>query len=181
MRGSALLVGMVLLAWAVPAQAGSVSEKLDAFGVQKPEVRKPAPDFSLTGLSSERAELSDFRGQLVMLHFWATWCVPCRHEMPLLHALESKMKGKAFRIICVNVDRGDRQNVQSFIDEVTPHFHTLLDPEGRVRNQYAVRGLPTTYLIAPDGKFIGRIIGERKWDSPETVSLLNALLATGVE
>ncbi len=188
MRGKALLsfqirfvhvlCSMLILAWAVSAQADPLQEALDSFGVQQPQVRKPAPNFSLTGLGGEKVSLTDFRGQLVMLHFWATWCIPCRHEMPLLHELEHTLKGKRFRIICINVDRGEREAVQAFMDKVSPEFHTQLDPEGRVRNQYAVRALPTSYLIAPDGKFIGRILGERAWNSSESVELLQHLLIT---
>jgi len=166
----------MMLAWAVSAQAGSLSDELNAIGVQQPEVRKTAPDFSLLDTDGKKVSLADFRGQMVLLHFWATWCIPCRHEMPLLHELEGKMKGKPFRILCVNVDRGSRETVQSFMDEVTPHFHTLLDPQGQVRNHYAVRGLPMTYLIAPDGKFAGRIIGEREWNSSEWMQLFNNML-----
>jgi len=80
------------------------------------------------------------------------------------------------RIVCVNVNRGDKQVVQSFLDEVSPDFRTLLDAQGSVRNRYEVRALPTSYLIAPDGRFSGRIIGERDWSSALSVQMLRQMM-----
>jgi len=172
-----LIASLLMVAGAIQAPAAplDVEQLMRDFGVQLPNVRKPAPDFSLPKLGGGRTSLSEARGKLVLLHFWATWCVPCRHEMPLLHGLEQGMGSAEFRMICINVDRGDSDDVRSFIDKVSPAFHTLLDPEGTVRNRYAVRGLPTTYLIGRDGKIIGRIIGERDWASPEAKSLMKTL------
>jgi len=157
--------------------AAPASEQLMRnFGVQLPKVRKAAPEFSLPKLGGGHTSLADARGKLVLLHFWATWCVPCRHEIPLLHRLQQGLDASKFRMISINVDRGDSDGAGSFIDTVSPEFHTLLDPEGTVRNRYAVRGLPMTYLIEGDGKIIGRIIGERDWASPEAKNMLESLL-----
>jgi len=170
-----ILYACMAMLFAAPAHAATLAQLMTDFGVQQPREHKPAPAFSLSGMGGEHKSLSDARGKLVLLHFWATWCVPCRHEMPLLHALEaSDIDG--FRIVCVNVDRGNKDTVKTFMDKVTPHFHTLLDPDGSVRNRYAVRGLPTTYLIGSDGKIIGRIIGERNWTSPKAKAMLESLL-----
>jgi len=169
------MVAVLMLAGAVDAPAASLQQMMDDFGVQQPGVKKPAPDFALPGLDGGQVRLSDLRGKLVLLHFWATWCVPCRHEMPLLHKLENDGLDH-FRIVCINVDRGHRDAVNAFIHKVTPHFHTLLDPSGDVRNQYAIRGLPTTYLIGPDGKIIGRMIGERDWSSAGMKELIQLLI-----
>ena len=174
--GYLLYVCMAVL-FAAPAHAATLAQMMADFGVQQPREHKPAPAFSLSNMAGERTSLSDARGKLVLLHFWATWCVPCRHEMPLLHALETTGGINGFRIVCVNVDRGNKDTVQTFIDQVTPHFHTLLDPDGTVRNHYAVRGLPTTYLIGPNGNIIGRIIGERDWSSPAMTKMLRLLAA----
>jgi len=159
----------------MPAQAASLDALMDNFGVQQPGVHKPAPDFTLSNLNGKTVSLSDFRGQVVLLHFWATWCVPCRHEMPLLHALD-RQHIPGLHVLCINVDRNNKTAVQSFVNEVTPHFQTLLDPAGAVRNRYAVRGLPTTYLIDSDGKIIGRMIGERDWSSPDAQSMMRELV-----
>jgi thiol-disulfide isomerase/thioredoxin len=172
--GCAFSVCMLLLL-ASPAHASSLQQLMSDFGVQQPKVSKLAPDFLLSGLNGKQRALSDFRGKLVLLHFWATWCVPCRHEMPLLYSLESEGMDD-FSIVCVNVDRGDSNEVKEFMNEVTPHFHTLLDPSGEVRNHYAVRGLPTSYLIGRDGKIMGRVVGERDWSSPAMKELVQQLV-----
>ncbi len=179
MRIKLLLLTILLMmvgATSAPAAPLAVEQLMQDFGVQLPKVRKPAPDFSLPKLGGGYTSLADARGKLVLLHFWATWCVPCRHEMPLLHRMEQHLDSAEFRMICINVNRGDSDEVQAFINQVSPQFHTLLDPEGSVRNRYAVRGLPTTYLIGPDGKIIGRIVGERDWSSGAAHAMLAALL-----
>lgn len=173
-----LLACLSLSTGAVAAPvAPAADQAMQDFGVELPQQRRMAPDFTLHGLDGRKVSLSNYRGKLVLLHFWATWCVPCRHEMPLLHRLEQAMPAGEFRLICVNVNRGSSESVRTFIEEVSPPFHTLLDPEGSVRNRYAVRGLPTTYLIGQDGKIIGRMIGERDWASAEARHMLRLLLA----
>jgi len=154
------IIMLILLAWAHVAQADPMSE----FGVLQPKVRMLAPDFSLQGLDGESHRLSDYQGKLVILHFWATWCVPCRHELPVLYDLEKRLLGRDVVVIYVNVDRSDPKRVQDFVDGVGAGFHSLLDPDGVVRNAYAVRGLPTTYIIARDGRFSGLIVGSRNWN-----------------
>ena len=158
MRAKTLLLAMVL-AWAACAQADPLTD----FGVIRPKIRMLAPNFTLAGMDGQSRTLSSYRGKVVMLHFWATWCVPCRNEMPVLHHLDQAMAGKDFEMICVNVDRGNRDKVEAFMHEIGMHFHSLLDPEGDVRNAYAVRALPTSYLIGRDGKFLGYMMGERDW------------------
>ncbi len=169
---------MVVGATQAPAAPLALEQLMRDFGVQLPTVRKPAPEFSLPKLGGGRTSLADARGKLVLLHFWATWCVPCRHEMPLLHRMEQGLDSAEFRMICINVNRGDSDDVKAFINQVSPQFHTLLDPEGAVRNRYAVRGLPMTYLIGRDGKIIGRIIGERDWSSAAAKHILESLIET---
>lgn len=154
----ALMVVLVLV-WAGFAQADPLAD----FGVVQPKTRLMAPDFTLPGLDGKARSLSSYRGKVVMLHFWATWCVPCRQEMPVLHDLDRDFSGEDFVLLCVNVDRGSKDSVSVFMNAIAPHFNTLLDPNGDVRNAYAVRALPTSYLIGRDGKFSGLIVGERDW------------------
>ncbi|OIO68645.1 MAG: hypothetical protein COW19_02615 [Zetaproteobacteria bacterium CG12_big_fil_rev_8_21_14_0_65_55_1124] len=173
----AVLFALWVLSPQSAAAAGTLDEAMQSFGVQIPSEHKPAPDFSLSMAGSGTDTLKNHHGRLVLLHFWATWCVPCRKEMPLLHHLDRELSAKGLSIVCVNVDRGDEQKVHDFMQEVSPRFHTLLDPEGVVRNRYEVRALPTSYLIGGDGKIIGRFIGERGWDGEESLSLFRQLVA----
>jgi peroxiredoxin len=171
MRVKVLL--LVMLAWAGIAQADPLAD----FGVIQPRTRLLAPDFALTGMDGVSRSLSSYRGKIVMLHFWATWCASCRQEMPALQQLNKDFEGRDFELLCVSVDRGDGDAVRTFMHDINLHFNTLLDPEGEVRNAYAVRALPTTYLIGRDGKFSGLIMGERDWK--KAGSVLDSLLVDG--
>jgi len=159
--------------------AESLSFTLDAFGVQQPRVHKPAPGFSLPTLAGGVKALSDFHGRVVLLTFWATWCAPCRHEMPQIEALWDKYRDQGLTVLAVNVDRGNRSGVADFAHSLYLDFPVMLDPDGSMRNSYEIRALPTSYLIDRNGKIIGRIIGERDWSSSRTAAMMRALLQQG--
>lgn len=166
---SVLLIALML--WAYAAQADAFSD----FGVIKPGVRVEAPDFSLIDMDGRQRTMASYQGKVVVLHFWATFCVPCRKELPTLLHLQKSFVGKNLELVYVNVDKGNKDKIEGFMNDIDLHFNTLLDPDGDVRKTYEVRALPTTYLIASDGKISGRIIGERDWKKAEPV--LDALLA----
>ena len=112
----------------------------------------------------------------MLLHFWATWCAPCRKEMPVLHDLGEEHSADGFELMCVNVDRGNKSAVETFMRDISQHFHTLLDSDGEVRNTYEVRALPTSYIIGRDGKIIGKVIGERDWAGLQALNMIKMLL-----
>jgi len=156
-----------------PALGGEITS---ALGVIEPKVRVEAPAFTLTDLDGVERSLDEFKGEVILLNFWATWCAPCRDEMPAMEALWRRFKGKGFVIIAVAGDRGRMHRVGEFcrMNDVT--FTVLLDPEGSVRREYEVRALPTSYLIGRDGKITGKILGAREWNSDEAVRLVANLL-----
>lgn len=164
---------LAVLAFPFQASADAFSD----MGVIRPKVSLPAPAFELSNMNGEMQMLSRYRGKIVMIHFWATWCIPCRTEMPAIHRMSKSFDDKGLKVLCINVDRGNRKGVETFMQDIGLHFHTLLDPEGEVRKQYEIFALPTAYIIDRDGKFIGRIIGERNWDSSESRALIEYLLA----
>ncbi|MDX8412316.1 MAG: TlpA disulfide reductase family protein [Mariprofundaceae bacterium] len=168
------LVPLLLVLWTFAPLA--LADPLTDMGVITPKDRMPAPDFSLPSLHGEERRLSDFKGRVVLLHFWATWCAPCRKEMPELHTMWDGYREQGLELLCVNVDRGNRKGVESFMQDIGLDFHTLLDAEGAVRNDYEVRALPTTYVIGRDGKFVGRIVGERNWGGASAEALFQLLL-----
>jgi len=174
MRAS--LFGLILLAWAVSAQAGPMDAALDAFGAQRPRQQKPAPAFSLPQLDGGSHALADERGKIVLLHFWATWCVACRHETPQIESLWRQYRDDGLVVLGVNVDRGNLAGVLAFAHERNLSFPLVLDSDGTVRNRYEVRGLPTTYLIGRDGRIIGRIIGERDWSGDAAKRAIQSLI-----
>ncbi len=176
---SACCIGLMALAWANIARADPLDASMAAFGVQQPRVHKLAPDFTLARTDGGAMALSDARGKVVVLHFWATWCVACRHEMPKIEQLWQRYRSRGLVVLGVNADRGNLPAVRDFIHQLNLSFPSLLAPDGAVRNTYGVRALPTSYLIGRDGKIIGRIIGERDWSSPAARAMMRTILKQG--
>ncbi|MDQ6973112.1 MAG: TlpA disulfide reductase family protein [Mariprofundaceae bacterium] len=171
-----LVVAGSISASAAPSELETKQALLD-FGVQLPHEQRPAPDFVLRRLDGGSASLQQQSGRLTLVHFWATWCVPCRHEMPLLYRLGQQFSAQGLSIASVNVDRGDAGGVAEFLSEVSPGFHTLLDPDGEVRKKYEIRALPTTYFVGEDGLILGRVFGERDWQGEKAIALMRHLLS----
>ena len=113
-------------------------------------INVPAPDFTLESRSGENLRLEDHRGEVVMLNFWASWCGPCRQEMPLMDELYSQYKDLGFTILAVNVD-GNRDEALRFLDKVPVNYPILYDPESSVSELYEVQAMPTTVMIDRNG------------------------------
>ena len=149
--------------------------------VQRPRVRLPAPAFTLPSLDGGRVRLADFRGKVVLLNFWATWCRPCREEMPSLEALWADYRDRPFIVLAVTADRGSLRPVREFVRRHGLDFPVLLDADGAVRNRYEVYALPMTYLIGRDGRISGRAPAARDWNGPAARRLIDQLLAQQAE
>jgi thiol-disulfide isomerase/thioredoxin len=159
-------------------------------------VRQPAPATGSTG-SGNRLELSvfdqphalpevrfqddqgrdltlgDFRGRVVVLNVWATWCVPCRKEMPTLDRLQARLGGKDFLVVALSIDRKGAEAVRGFYQEVgVENLAIYVDPSGRGSRGLGLPGVPTTLLIDQEGREVARKMGEAEWDGPEMVSLV---------
>jgi thiol-disulfide isomerase/thioredoxin len=157
---------------AKPPAAGDLFERLS---VERPEKTIRAPDFSLEDLSGRRLSLKDLRGKVVFLNFWATWCVPCREEMPLMEALHREFNDQGLEIVAVNF-REDKKAVGKFFAELGLTFKVLLDYDGDVSNEYGAWSLPLTYVIDRKGEFVGKTIGDRRWDSENARAFFRELL-----
>ena len=133
-----------------------------------PAVEKPfaAPDFTLTSEGGKTYRLSDYRGKFVVINFWATWCPPCRQEMPSMERMWQKIKDKGIAVLAVDVGE-DADTVFEFRGTYPVNFPLLLDLDGSVVKQYPVTGLPTTYIINPQGQVTHRAVGSREWDDPK--------------
>ena len=147
-----------------------------ALGIHRPADPSEAPDFTLMALEGRPVRLREFRGKLVLLNFWATWCAPCLHEMPSMERLYQTFKQTEFMLLAVSMDRQGEEVAKPFVDNLKLTFPVLLDRTSEVARQYGVRGLPTTYLIAPDGLLIGAVIGAREWYRTEAKALIAGLL-----
>jgi len=135
----------------------------------------PTPDFSLPDPSGKKVSLRDFRGKLVLLNFWATWCVPCREEMPAMERLYQQFKSKGFTVIGVDV-KDSRKEALKFLGEVKITYPIMFDPEGEVGLLYGAWGLPATYLIGPKGEGLARMWGPASWDGDGAKQLVQELL-----
>ena len=135
----------------------------------------PTPDFTLPNPDGKKVSLKDFRGKLVFLNFWATWCVPCREEMPAMEKLYQEFKDRNFVILAVNV-KDRKQDAVNFAKELKLTYPIVIDPDAQVGLLYGAWGLPTTYLIGPKGEGLARAWGPAEWYSPTARNLIKDLL-----
>jgi len=142
-------------------------------------VGKRAPEFSLTDLSGHAVRLANLRGRIVFLNVWATWCEPCRDEMPSMQSLYERLRGPDFEILAVSADQGDRQLVERFVRELGLTFPVLLDPDLQIPDRYGVTGYPETFLLDRNGRIVAHEIGPRDWDSRESHAAFQRLLERG--
>lgn len=136
----------------------------------------PAPDFKLESLDGSEISLEQFRGQYLVINFWATWCGPCKMEMPSLETLHRTFKSKNLKLLAVSGDMFGAQVVRPFAEAHNLTFTILLDPTLRVSHKFGVVSLPTTYLVGPDGNIVGVSQGAENWASPEALQYFQDLL-----
>ena len=163
---------------AVPA-SGSLDPLFAALSIHRPVDRPEAPEFTLSDLAGQPVQLRELRGKLVFVNFWATWCSPCRLEMPSMERLYQTFRQTEFVMLAVSIDRQGADVVKSFIEDLKLTFPVLLDRGMEVTRAFGMRGLPTTYLIDRDGRLIGAAVGSRDWYSTEAKALIAALLRDG--
>lgn len=134
-----------------------------------------APDFSVTDMDGEPFVLTSTRGKWVFLHFWASWCGPCREEMPAIQKMTEQFDNDAFEIVLINTAENE-DTVFSFLGEIGMEMNSLMDVDGLVTEKYKPRGLPTTILIDPEGHVQYQAIGGREWYKPVYTKFLRKLI-----
>jgi len=178
-RGFVLLLVAALLAAAVPSDAQPARSPVINYklipNLDEVKDHPVAPDFTLATLEDKKVSLKDFRGKLVFLNFWASWCTPCREEMPAMERLYQQFKDKGFVILAVSV-KDSRKDSLTFVKELKISYPTALDPEGDVGQLYSVWGLPVTYLIDPKGIVLARAWGPADWYGANARGLISSLL-----
>ena len=180
MRGRAFLqclsvILILLVSFSFTAEGGE-DDFFSKIRINPIKSNKRAPDFSLTDLNGKEVEIKKFKGKVIFLNFWATWCGPCKEEMPSLEVLHRQFKEKNFVLLTISVDYEGIKPVQEFINKHQYTFPVLLDPQGETLDLFEVKGIPTTFLIDKKGKMDWKAIGPRDWKSVEVVSLLNLLI-----
>jgi peroxiredoxin len=175
-----LIYIMLIVLLGTTVYGATIQDKLMNLGIALPQNKVEAIDFELEDLNGETRSLSSYRGKVVFLNFWATWCGPCRIEMPSMQRVYNELKDEGFEIVAVDL-REDKKVVKKFIKEYELTFPVLLDKTGKVGGIYGTRSIPTTYIIDRDGFIVGRTIGAREWDTEEIETVFREILENGVE
>jgi thiol-disulfide isomerase/thioredoxin len=180
--------GGVVESSAPPAETASQDEEVVKSplaglnkGAMAPFLIRPKPldlpDLSFADANGGAKTLANFNGKVVLLNIWASWCVPCREEMPQLDKLQAELGGKDFDVVAVNIDRGGGDKAKKFLDETgATHLVPYTDPSGKLFAAVKAVGMPTTLLLDRDGKEIGRLVGPADWGSEEAKRLIEAAI-----
>lgn len=173
------LVGLIISREGFPnrqtAPAVTEDDFLKNLNIEKFDTKISAPDFTLRDLRGNTVRLQDFRGKVVFLNFWATWCPPCRLEMPTMEELHKEFSDRGLVVLAVNF-RESQDDVRSFVKQHGLTFTTLLDEQEMAFGLYRAWSLPTTYLINKNGEAVGKVIGYRDWHSDEAKAFFRQLL-----
>jgi thiol-disulfide isomerase/thioredoxin len=154
-----------------PKLEASQSTPLSTF-IRKP-VPEALPDVSFQNGDGQPISLASFRGRVVLLNLWATWCLPCRKEMPALDRLQAALGSPDFEVVALSVDRAGAAGARKFLDSVGVEKLTLyVDPTAKLANDLKAVGLPTTLLLDRAGREIGRLIGPAEWDDAASMALV---------
>jgi thiol-disulfide isomerase/thioredoxin len=171
---AALLAGCWHIAVPAAAPAADLPPLAHSLTVLAP---KAAPELRFKDLEGREHDLAGLRGKVVLINFWATWCPPCRREMPSMERLSQALKGEPFAVLAVDVGE-DADTIESFTSqlEIPPTFPILLDTRGRSLRAWNIAGLPTTFLVDRQGNIVASAIGGREFDHPEIVRAIRELI-----
>jgi len=182
------LIGIFLISSAVVSYSSQAQQMLTAeeenqktdrlfheLGIINVPHIAPPVDINLTDINGQQCILSEFKGKIVFLNFWTTWCHECRVEMPSMEKLHRKFKGKDFAMISVNLQE-PASRVKKFLQKYPLTFTILLDTKGKIAQQFGIRAIPTTYILDENGGIIGKSFGSRNWDSIESITLFEHLV-----
>lgn len=151
-------------------------------------VGSEAPDFAYPTLDGDTVALADHEGKVVLVNVWATWCAPCRREMPSMERLYRKLEGEDLEILAVSIDarRGETDaygrpggDLREFAESLDLTFPILHDVRGRIQRSYQTTGVPESFVVGRDGRIYKKVAGETEWDSPQNEQLIRRLLAEG--
>jgi cytochrome c biogenesis protein CcmG/thiol:disulfide interchange protein DsbE len=169
--------GMVL---AIVAGLGLGAAALVRFGpkLEGVEVGKRAPDYRTVRLGTQDSVSlqQEASGQVTLVNIWATWCIPCRAEMPAMESLYKQLGPKGLRIVAVSIDEGSPKDVQEFVQQLGITFEILHDQSGDIQRVYQTTGVPESFLLDKNGVIVKKVIGEHPWSSPSNQRIVADLL-----
>ena len=154
----------------------SLKQKNSYLNYSPMEPGLPAPNFTLPGLDGKMVNLSDYRGAVVLVNIWATWCPPCVDEMPSLERLYKEFKGENFEILAVSIDAAGTKAVAPFMKKHNLSFPALIDPEGTISALYQTTGVPESFIVNQEGILINKIIGPRDWAASDVIDFFHDLI-----
>jgi cytochrome c biogenesis protein CcmG/thiol:disulfide interchange protein DsbE len=161
---AALVLGAAAITWVAPSE-----------GV---EINREAPDFQVMDLATrDTVSLKDYRGSVTLVNVWATWCVPCRDEMPSMQTLYDSLGSRGFRIAAISIDEGSPEDVVAFAQKLGLTFDILHDRSGTIERLYQTTGVPESFLLDRRGILVKRVIGAHDWSSPANRRTVERLLA----
>jgi peroxiredoxin len=142
------------------------------------EVGDRVPDYEAPNLAGAEVAFADHLGEVILINVWATWCGPCRVEMPPILGSYNRFKDRGFTVLAISIDTGPdyRERVEEFVRELGLDFPVLLDPAGRISRVLQTVGVPETFIIDRQGRIVKRLIGATDWDSPANQALIDELL-----
>jgi peroxiredoxin len=158
-----LALGAAALTWVAPDSAVEIS--------------RTAPNFKTVDLATrDSVSLEDYRGSVTLVNIWATWCLPCREEMPSMQTLYDSLATRGFRIAAISIDEGSAEDVTAFARRLGLTFDILHDRSGTVQRLYQTTGVPESFLLDRRGRLVKRVIGAHDWSSPANVGTVERLL-----
>lgn len=161
--------------WLLIATNTFASDFSHSLKIGRQDAGKSLPAFSLPALNGTRIESGTLKGRVVLLNFWATWCGPCKEEMPSLERLRQKFPADQLKILAVTTENRS-QEIEAFWKQLDLHFEVLLDKQEELSQALMVRNLPTTILVDAHGKIQGRVMGPREWDEQDAVAFVKNLI-----
>ena len=174
MRKQWILVGAIVAVLTAAVVLGIVLSP-EIFPV---EVESKAPNFRATSLATGKVRtIADYKGQVVLLNVWATWCQPCRLEMPSMEKLQHELGPQGLKIVAISIDGSDTSVVKDFVRAYGLTFEILHDPSRRIERIYQTTGVPESFVLNRYGIIVKKVIGAAAWDAPVNRDLIRRLLA----
>ncbi len=152
------------------------SQSVDTTKIEFPAENYLAPDFTLPDIDGKKMTLSDYRGSIVFLNFWATWCVTCEEEMPSMEKLYQRFKGKKFEMLTVSIDKEGEEKILPYLKKFELTFPALLDPKGKVSQLYKTTGVPETFIINKSGMIVHKAVGPRDWSTASVIETFGKMV-----
>lgn len=169
----AVIFGLAMSVGPTLVVAGEVPKSVGPQGFLIWESPRNLPELAFEDKDGRPLTLADFKGQAILLNIWATWCAPCREEMPTLDSLQAQLGGEHFEVVALSVDHAGIRVVEKFYQETdVQHLRKYIDTSTLATSALGIEGVPTTLLIDHDGREIGRLVGAAEWDSPAMVDLM---------